>query len=73
MWEQEEATSEESDAQLVQSDEEDVQPDTSLIGLRDVCAAGGSEDSEAEASPPPTVNTDMGDQQRKTVVVASSL
>ncbi|XP_004077694.1 dysbindin-A isoform X1 [Oryzias latipes] len=52
VWEQEEATSEESDAQLVQSDEEDVQPDTSLIGLRDVCAAGDSEDSEAEASPP---------------------
>ncbi|RVE62162.1 hypothetical protein OJAV_G00154400 [Oryzias javanicus] len=53
VWEQEEVTSEESDAQLVQSDEEDVQPDTSLIGLRDVCAAGGSEDSDsAEASPP---------------------
>uniref|UniRef100_A0A3B3CNI0 Dystrobrevin binding protein 1a n=1 Tax=Oryzias melastigma TaxID=30732 RepID=A0A3B3CNI0_ORYME len=53
VWEQEEVTSEESDAQLVQSDEEDVQLDTSLIGLRDVCAAGGSEDSDSAEAPPP--------------------
>lgn len=36
-WEQiEEAASEESNKPLVQSDEEDIQPDTSLVGMQDV-------------------------------------
>uniref|UniRef100_A0A3B4U462 Dystrobrevin binding protein 1 n=1 Tax=Seriola dumerili TaxID=41447 RepID=A0A3B4U462_SERDU len=36
-----------SDEPLVQSDEEDIQPDMSLVGLQDVCAAKGSDDSDS--------------------------
>lgn len=46
-WEQEEeAASEESDEPLVQSDEEDVQPDMSLVGLQDVGARRSSDESD---------------------------
>ncbi|XP_034553590.1 dysbindin-A-like [Notolabrus celidotus] len=46
-WEQEEdAGSEESDDPMVQSDEEDFQPDVSLSGLQDVGALKGSDDSD---------------------------
>ncbi|XP_042345405.1 dysbindin-A-like [Plectropomus leopardus] len=46
-WDQEEdAASEESGEPLVQSDEEDVQPDMSLIGLQDVGTVRGSDDSD---------------------------
>ncbi|XP_023274344.1 dysbindin-A-like [Seriola lalandi dorsalis] len=44
---EEEGGSEESDEPLVQSDEEDIQPDMSLVGLQDVCAAKGSDDSDS--------------------------
>ncbi|XP_070767799.1 dysbindin-A [Enoplosus armatus] len=47
VWGQEEAVaSEERDEPLVQSDEEDVQPDTTLVGLQDVGAMRGSDDSD---------------------------
>ncbi|XP_041649545.1 dysbindin-A-like [Cheilinus undulatus] len=46
-WEQEEeACSEESNELVVQSDEEDVQPDLSLSGLQDVGPLKGSDDSD---------------------------
>ncbi|KAL6108734.1 dtnbp1 [Pungitius sinensis] len=46
-WEQEEeVASEESDEPLVQSDEEDVQPDMSLVGLQDVGTRSGSDESD---------------------------
>ena len=47
-WEQEEeeAASEESYEPLVQSDEEDVQPDMSLIALQDVGTLRGSDESD---------------------------
>ncbi|XP_031697190.1 dysbindin-A-like, partial [Anarrhichthys ocellatus] len=46
-WEKdEEAASEESDEPLVQSDEEEVQPDMSLVGLQDVGARRGSDESD---------------------------
>ncbi|XP_059195980.1 dysbindin-A-like [Centropristis striata] len=52
-WEQEdEAASEESDEPLVQSDEEDIQPDMSLVGLQDVGAMRGSDDSDAAGDLP---------------------
>ncbi|KAM4580580.1 dysbindin-A-like isoform 1-T1 [Odontesthes bonariensis] len=46
-WLKEEVASEESDAQLVQSDEEDVQPDMSLVGLQDVGTVWGSDESDS--------------------------
>ncbi|XP_037639567.1 dysbindin-A-like [Sebastes umbrosus] len=53
VWEQEEeAASEESDEPLVQSDEEDVQPDTSLVGLQDVGTMRGSDDSDTAGDLP---------------------
>ncbi|XP_040020458.1 dysbindin-A isoform X2 [Gasterosteus aculeatus] len=46
-WEQEEeVASEQSDEPLVQSDEEDVHPDTSLVGLQDVGTRSGSDESD---------------------------
>ncbi|XP_054477506.1 dysbindin-A-like isoform X2 [Anoplopoma fimbria] len=46
-WDQDEdVASEESDEPLVQSDEEDVQPDMSLVGLQDVGAKRGSDESD---------------------------
>ncbi|XP_037310114.2 dysbindin-A-like isoform X2 [Pungitius pungitius] len=44
--EEEEVASEESDEPLVQSDEEDVQPDMSLVGLQDVGTRSGSDESD---------------------------
>lgn len=38
--------SEQSDEPLVQSDEEDVHPDTSLVGLQDVGTRSGSDESD---------------------------
>ncbi|XP_044063776.1 dysbindin-A-like isoform X2 [Siniperca chuatsi] len=47
VWEQEEeVASEESDEPLVQSDEEDIQPDMSLVGLQDVGTMRGSDESD---------------------------
>lgn len=52
-WEQEEeAASEESDEPLVQSDEEDVQPDMSLVGLQDVGTVRGSDESDTTGDLP---------------------
>ncbi|XP_068590698.1 dysbindin-A isoform X2 [Cebidichthys violaceus] len=46
-WEQDEdRASEESDEPLVQSDEEEVQPDMSLVGLQDVGTRRGSDESD---------------------------
>ncbi|KAM6936597.1 dysbindin-A-like isoform 1-T1 [Lycodopsis pacificus] len=46
-WEKdEEAASEERDEPLVQSDEEEVEPDMSLVGLQDVVARRGSDESD---------------------------
>ncbi|KAM9353328.1 dysbindin-A-like [Symphorus nematophorus] len=46
-WEQaDEAASEESDEPLVQSDEEDVQPDMSLVGLQDATTLRCSDESD---------------------------
>ncbi|XP_033494789.1 dysbindin-A-like [Epinephelus lanceolatus] len=43
---EEEVASEECDEPLVQSDEEDIQPDMSLVGLQDVGTVRGSDDSD---------------------------
>ncbi|GAA6217523.1 dysbindin-A-like [Lates japonicus] len=53
VWErEEEVASEESDEPLVQSDEEDVQPDMSLVGLQDVGTVKGSDDSDSTGDLP---------------------
>lgn len=44
VWEQEEEAA--SDEPLVQSDEEDVKPDMSLVGLQDVGTFRGSDESD---------------------------
>ncbi|XP_070691506.1 dysbindin-A [Pempheris klunzingeri] len=44
LWEQEEEAA--ADEPVVQSDEEDVQPDVSLIGLKDVASLRGSDESD---------------------------
>ncbi|XP_058504759.1 dysbindin-A-like isoform X2 [Solea solea] len=45
---EEEVASEESDEPLVQSDEEDIQPDTSLVGLQDVVRSSDDSDSTGD-------------------------
>lgn len=53
VWmQEEEVTSEESDEPLVQSDEEDIQPDMSLIGQQGVCPMRGSDESDSEGELP---------------------
>lgn len=53
VWErEEEVASEESDEPLVQSDEEDVQLDMSLVGLQDVSTVKGSDDSDSTGDLP---------------------
>lgn len=49
---EEEVASEESDEPLVQSDEEDVQLDMSLVGLQDVGTVRGSDESDSAGDLP---------------------
>lgn len=49
---EEEVASEESDEPLVQSDEEDIQPDVSLIGQQNVCPVRGSDESDSTGDLP---------------------
>ncbi|XP_054638851.1 dysbindin-A-like isoform X2 [Dunckerocampus dactyliophorus] len=49
---EDERVSEDSDDHVVQSDEEDIQPDMTLVGLQDVDAAGGSADSDSTGDVP---------------------
>lgn len=52
-WQQEEeVASEESDEPVVQSDEEDVQPDMTLVGLQDVGIVRGSDESDSAGELP---------------------
>lgn len=46
---EEELASQASDEPLVQSDEEDIHPDMALVGLHDVGALRGSDDSDSSA------------------------
>ncbi|XP_026227076.1 dysbindin-A-like [Anabas testudineus] len=46
-WGQEEELASENDDPLVQLDEEDIQPDLSLVGLQDVGTLRGSDDSDS--------------------------
>ncbi|XP_051263300.1 dysbindin-A isoform X1 [Dicentrarchus labrax] len=53
VWEQvEEVASEESDEPLVQSDEEDIQSDMSLVGLQDVGTVQGCDESDPSGDVP---------------------
>lgn len=52
---QEEEVASENDDPLVQSDEEDVQPDMSLVGLQDVDTMRGSDESDSAWDLPPWV------------------
>lgn len=52
VWEPEEEVASESDDPLVQSDEEDIQPDMSLVGLQDVGTMRGSDESDSAGDLP---------------------
>uniref|UniRef100_A0A3Q2DJC4 Dystrobrevin binding protein 1a n=1 Tax=Cyprinodon variegatus TaxID=28743 RepID=A0A3Q2DJC4_CYPVA len=51
-WQQEEGASEEGEKPLVQSDEEDVQADTSLVAVQDIPASSGSDESDSAGDKP---------------------
>lgn len=51
-WGQEEEVASENDDPLVQLDEEDVQLDLSLVGLRDVSTMRGSDESDSTGDVP---------------------
>lgn len=51
-WQQEEGPSEESEEPLVQSDEEDVQADMSLVAVKDVSTTSGSDESDSAGDRP---------------------
>lgn len=51
-WQQEEGPSEESEEPLVQSDEEDVQADMSLVAVQDVSTTWGSDESDSAGDRP---------------------
>lgn len=51
-WQQEEGPSEESEEPLVQSDEEDVQADMSLVAVQDVSTTSGSDESDSAGDRP---------------------
>ncbi|XP_039973278.1 dysbindin-A [Xiphias gladius] len=58
---EEEVASEESDEPLVQSDEEDVQLDMSLVGLQDVGTVRGSDESDSAGDLPSGIQLSMPD------------